>query len=212
MEVAFSELRIGGQHLFTGIIRDVSERKRTEDALRSSERRFSIAFNANPMSSTISTLDGRFLDANEQFLRTAGYSREEVVGRTANELGLWRRPQDRDRADAAVARGGHGPRVRGGPLDQERTKARPLAVGGTHRAGRPAVPAALGPGHHRAQAGGKRRPGVGGAAAGAVGAAGVGPRGGRPAHRPRDSRRAGRHADDAEMGPGRRRQRPLRDP
>jgi len=95
MEVAFSELRIGGRHLFTGIIRDVSERRRTEDALRSSQRRFSIAFNANPMSSTISTLDGRFLDANEQFLRTAGYSREEVVGRTANELGLWRRPQHR---------------------------------------------------------------------------------------------------------------------
>ena len=43
MEVAFSELRIGGRHLFTGIIRDVSERRRTEDALRSSQRRFSIA-------------------------------------------------------------------------------------------------------------------------------------------------------------------------
>ena len=95
LEVAFSELRIGGQHLFTGIIRDVSERRRTEDALRSSERRFSIAFNANPTPSTISTLDGRFLHANEQFLRTTGYSRDEVVGRTALELGLWPNPRQR---------------------------------------------------------------------------------------------------------------------
>ena len=95
LEVAFSELRVGGQQLFTGIIRDVSERKHTENALRLTERRFAIAFNANPTPSTISTLEGRFLDVNEQFLRTAGYSREEVVGRTALELGLWPDPQHR---------------------------------------------------------------------------------------------------------------------
>jgi PAS domain S-box-containing protein len=95
LEVAFSELRIGGQQLFTGIIRDISERRNTENALRSTERRFAIAFNANPTPSTISTLDGRFLDANEQFLRTAGFAREEVVGRTALELGLWPNPEDR---------------------------------------------------------------------------------------------------------------------
>ena len=95
LEVAFSELHVGGQQLFTGIIRDISERKQTENALRSTERRFAIAFNANPTPSTISTLDGRFLDANEQFLRTAGYSRAEVVGKTALELRLWPDPQSR---------------------------------------------------------------------------------------------------------------------
>ena len=95
LEVALSELHIGGQLLFTGIIRDISERRQTENALRSTERRFAIAFNANPTPSTISTFDGRFLDVNDQFLRTAGYSREEVVGRTALELGLWPNPEDR---------------------------------------------------------------------------------------------------------------------
>src|SRR5262249_21363199 len=46
---------------------ELDERKRAEElskeaeqALRSSEKRFSAAFNANPTASTISTLDGRF--------------------------------------------------------------------------------------------------------------------------------------------------------
>jgi len=81
---------------------EVGERKRVEalskeaeEALRSSERRFSTAFNANPTSSMISTLDGRFLAVNDRFLLAAGYSREEVVGRTALELGLWPDPKSR---------------------------------------------------------------------------------------------------------------------
>jgi PAS domain S-box-containing protein len=36
--------------------------------------------------------DGRFLDVNKEFLRTIGYSREEVLGRTAEELGGWADP------------------------------------------------------------------------------------------------------------------------
>ncbi len=39
IEVSFSELVIGGQRIFTGFIRDISERKRTEKALLQSERR-----------------------------------------------------------------------------------------------------------------------------------------------------------------------------
>jgi PAS domain S-box-containing protein len=95
LEVAFSEIRTGGQHMFTGILRDISERKRTEEALRSSEQRFSIAFNANPTASSISLEDGRFLAVNEQFLRTTEYSREEVIGKTALSLGLWWNPKNR---------------------------------------------------------------------------------------------------------------------
>lgn len=69
--------------------------RESEETLRSWERRFSIAFNANPTLSTISSLEGRFLAVNSQFLQTTGYTREEVVGKTALEIGMWPNPQNR---------------------------------------------------------------------------------------------------------------------
>jgi PAS domain S-box-containing protein len=82
-----------------GIVRDITKRKKAEEALRASEQRFSIAFNASPVSITISTLDeGLYLYANDAFVRTSGYKREEVVGRTAFDIDFWREEEDRQQA------------------------------------------------------------------------------------------------------------------
>src|SRR5580700_11124319 len=49
-------------------IRDITERRRTEENLRKSEERFSKAFRKNPLAITISTeADGRYLDVNDAF-------------------------------------------------------------------------------------------------------------------------------------------------
>jgi PAS domain S-box-containing protein len=45
--------------------------------------------------------DGFFVDINDAFLRMSGYRREEVVGRTSMELGIW--VDTRKRADAVKA-------------------------------------------------------------------------------------------------------------
>ncbi|HJV64302.1 MAG TPA: PAS domain S-box protein [Geomonas sp.] len=72
------------------VCQDISDRKRAEEALRKSERKFSRIFHAAPALIGISTLkDGRFVDVNEMALETLGYRREEMIGRTARELGLW---------------------------------------------------------------------------------------------------------------------------
>ncbi|HEX9704732.1 MAG TPA: response regulator [Gemmatimonadales bacterium] len=80
------------------------ERKRAWDAtavaereLRASEAKFSQVFRANPSAIGIMMLDGRFLEVNQTFLESFGYLREEVVGRSALDLGLWRDPTDRAR-------------------------------------------------------------------------------------------------------------------
>ncbi len=79
-----------------GIQRDVTERYQQEEALRQSEEKFAKAFRSSPFPITIATLaEGRFVDVNEAFLKDVGYPREEVIGRTALELGLWMDPARR---------------------------------------------------------------------------------------------------------------------
>lgn len=79
-----------------GIAHDVTEQKRAEAALRRSEEKFAKAFRSSPVGMVIATLEeGRLLDANETFEQATGYRREELLGRTALELGLWRDPLQR---------------------------------------------------------------------------------------------------------------------
>jgi PAS domain S-box-containing protein len=69
---------------------DITERRLSEEALRSSEERFSKAFRASPVAITISTqAEGRYLDVNDAFLEMVGRKRAEVIGRTAEDLNFW---------------------------------------------------------------------------------------------------------------------------
>jgi two-component system, cell cycle sensor histidine kinase and response regulator CckA len=75
------------------VLRDITERRRAEEDLRKSEDRFSKAFRQSPLAITIATeAAGLYLDANESFLTMTGYTRENVVGRTASELRFWALP------------------------------------------------------------------------------------------------------------------------
>jgi two-component system, cell cycle sensor histidine kinase and response regulator CckA len=83
--------------------REIAERAQAEQALRQSEARFSKAFRASPVSMGITTLgEGRFIDVNDIFLTTFGFAREEVVGQSAIELGLWLDPSERARLVAKL--------------------------------------------------------------------------------------------------------------
>lgn len=84
-----------GNVFLDAVALDITERKRIEEALRDSEERFSKAFHANPVASTISSFpEGRFLDVNDSFLKLSGYHRDDVVGHTSSELLLWPRQSD----------------------------------------------------------------------------------------------------------------------
>lgn len=81
------------------IVRDISERKRAEAALRKSEQRFHKAFSLNPKGMAISTAnDSKHIEVNEAYLRMFGFERSEVIGRTSLELGMWKDPAQREAA------------------------------------------------------------------------------------------------------------------
>jgi PAS domain S-box-containing protein len=71
----------------------------SRNQVRQSEELFSKAFHASPAAISITTLaEGRYLDVNESLSRILGYPREEIVGRTVDELGLWVNLAERARA------------------------------------------------------------------------------------------------------------------
>ena len=91
-------IEIAGEPCIILTIRDITEHKKIEEALRLSEEKFSKAFYSNPGSMAISTLnEGRYIEINDIHLRILGYRREEVIGRTGFEIGFWPHPDDRNR-------------------------------------------------------------------------------------------------------------------
>lgn len=91
--------------LFTFI--DLDLRKKAEDALRHSERRFATTFRLAPVPMMLATLSpARLIEANDAFLAVTGYRAEQLSGSDAAELPLW---QDADAFSdllAQVERGG----------------------------------------------------------------------------------------------------------
>ncbi|HOC18220.1 MAG TPA: PAS domain S-box protein [Vicinamibacterales bacterium] len=107
VEVSSQGASIEGTATLLSIVRDITGRKQAEEALRFSEEKFAKIFESNPMAICLTRVsDGRLLDANPAFTEIAGYSREEFEGRTASELGLWPKPEDREGAIAELRRHG----------------------------------------------------------------------------------------------------------
>ncbi|WP_321508591.1 PAS domain S-box protein [uncultured Methanoregula sp.] len=76
---------------------DITERMRTEEALRIAKEKYAKAFLAGPDAITISELDsGKFVEVNDAATALFGYSREELIGKSATELGIWQIDSDRD--------------------------------------------------------------------------------------------------------------------
>ena len=96
-------LSIGKHACILTVFRDISEQLRLEraeraaaEAQRISEAMFSAAFHCSPDYITISRLsDGTILEVNQAFIQLVGWSREEAIGTTSLNLGLWPIPEER---------------------------------------------------------------------------------------------------------------------
>ncbi len=65
------------------LVRDVTERKRAEEALKESEERFRTLFDRSVDTLLVHDEGGRILDCNTEACRTLGYEREELLSRSA---------------------------------------------------------------------------------------------------------------------------------
>jgi len=97
-ELSAEVFEIGGRAHNVTVLHDISERRQAEQSLRDSEEKFAKAFRASPDAISISDqATGKFLDVNEGFERLSGYTRGELIGHSAQELGIWTAPEDRVR-------------------------------------------------------------------------------------------------------------------
>ncbi len=82
--------------------RIATELRRAEHAAQESAQMFSAAFRSSPEAISIAQLpEGTLLEINDSFTRMTGFSRDEVLGKTPESLGLW---VDEERMRALRAR------------------------------------------------------------------------------------------------------------
>jgi two-component system, cell cycle sensor histidine kinase and response regulator CckA len=90
-----------------GFVLDIDARKRAEAAAARSESRFEALLRSSPVALAITEMEtGRFVDMNDRFVELVGRPREELVGRTGLEFGIWNSPDDRARILALLREAG----------------------------------------------------------------------------------------------------------
>ena len=65
-----------------GIVQDITERKKAEEALQESEERFRSAFDDSAVAMALVGSDARFLRVNDVFCRMLGFEKSEIEGHT----------------------------------------------------------------------------------------------------------------------------------
>ncbi len=90
VDVHVSPVHYGADRLYIGIARDISVAKQAETELRHSEEKLAAIFNNSSSGIIFADLEsGRVVDINSTMLRLLDCFREDVLGKTATELGLW---------------------------------------------------------------------------------------------------------------------------
>jgi PAS domain S-box-containing protein len=89
MELALGEVRLDGRRLFTGILRDVTERRALESGLRASEERYRAVVEGLGEGVFVVEASGHVVEANAAAERILGVTRQELVGPHITEM-PWR--------------------------------------------------------------------------------------------------------------------------
>jgi two-component system, cell cycle sensor histidine kinase and response regulator CckA len=97
----------GRPRRMVGAITDITERRHALENLAESEARFRAVFDQGPIAlSLVRVADDRFVEVNDAGLAAMGHTRQEVIGHSALELGLWADVGERERTLAELTHHG----------------------------------------------------------------------------------------------------------
>lgn len=89
---------VGGRVLMEAVRASLRREAHLSGALRSSEDRLAKLLRSSSNAIVVSRFsDGTYLEVNDTFLGMFGYARENVIGRTSAELGVWESAHERER-------------------------------------------------------------------------------------------------------------------
>ncbi|MGD2137904.1 MAG: PAS domain S-box protein [Gammaproteobacteria bacterium] len=93
LDLSISELRLGSERIFTGVVRDITRRKQAEEQLRQSEEQLRLTFENAPVGIATVAPDGSLLRVNPAFCSIMGYSAAEATRLSVSDF---THPDDRE--------------------------------------------------------------------------------------------------------------------
>ena len=92
--------------LMSGTHQNITERKQAEQALHESEEKYSKAFMTSPYALSITGAeDGKFIEVNDAFTHVSGFTREEVINKSAVDLKMWVNREDQKWVISSLIKG-----------------------------------------------------------------------------------------------------------
>ncbi len=86
IDTSISQIDLGGEKFFTAILRDVTEHKRAEDALRASEYNYRSILEQASDGIFIADPGGRYVEINPSGCAMLGYTRDELLEKKMSDL------------------------------------------------------------------------------------------------------------------------------